>query len=123
MLDYLQIGDKNGSFFVSSMHNLATKTGKYAFAKHFDQIIRKEKIQGAYSPMTEAGNFYIAKSNGDKVLAHAFSFVEDPEKYESLARLIFAYFPSGEKTHPLCEWVLKREWALSWLEILGFNWQ
>ncbi len=45
--------------------------------------------------MTEAGNFYISKKNGDKVLAHAFSFVEDPENYEELARFIFSYFPSG----------------------------
>lgn len=75
MIDYLEIGYQEDSFFVSHLHNLAANNGKYVFAKDFDQIIGEKAIKGAYSPMTEAGNFYIAKDSGDKVLAHVFSFV------------------------------------------------
>ncbi len=54
--------------------------------------------------MTEAGNYYVLKSNGDRVLAHCFSNVENPTLYEPLVRMVYGLYTqmmgtSNEKIH------------------------
>jgi hypothetical protein len=77
--------------------------GDYLFAKDIKgvqlfgtnetvvKIIERQK-HGAYSPMTESGNYFILKDNGRKVLAHCFAHIKNPVAYESIAIFMFKMF-------------------------------
>lgn len=43
-------------------------------------------MKGAYAPITEAGNYFTLKSNGEKVLVHCFAYVSNPTVYEPLVK-------------------------------------
>jgi hypothetical protein len=48
---------------------------------HSNETINKiNKIikRGSYSPYTDAANYYVVKSNGDKMLAHALANFNNP---------------------------------------------
>ncbi len=87
----MQIIDSKGSHFnVSKYHNLALeKDGTYGFAgdtlnqklfRSNETISKINKVikKGFYSPFSDAGNYYVVKSNGDKILAHAFANFKKP---------------------------------------------
>lgn len=62
--------------------------------------------------MTEAGTYFVLKSNSDKVLAHCFSNVANPTTYEPIVRLALRLHDrilgvSNEKVHPVASWLMK----------------
>jgi hypothetical protein len=84
----------------------------FGWSSNVSKIYRKE-MKGAYAPMTEAGNYYVLKSNGDRVLAHCFSNVENPTLYEPLVRMAHGLYSqmmgaSNDKIHKVGEWLHKK---------------
>jgi hypothetical protein len=87
---YLQIIDSKGSHFnVSKYHHLALEDGTYGFAGNTlnQKLFRSNETinkmnnvmkRGLYAPYSDAGNYYVVKSNGDKILAHVFSNIKNP---------------------------------------------
>ncbi len=86
----MQIIDSKGSHFnVSKYHNLALEDGTYGFAgdtlnrklfRSNETINKMNKVmkRGLYAPYSDAGNYYVVKSNGDKILAHAIANFNNP---------------------------------------------
>jgi hypothetical protein len=74
---------------VSKYHNLALEDVTYDFAVNtlnhklfgsnetINKINKAMKI-GAYAPYSDAGNYYVVKSNGEKILAHAIANFKNP---------------------------------------------
>jgi hypothetical protein len=70
-------------------------------------------MKGAYAPMTEAGNYYVLKSNGEKILAHCFANVANPTVYEPMVRLAMNLYDrvmgvQNEKVHKVAAWLEKK---------------
>ena len=91
---------------------MALEDGTYEFAKNVENrnlFNSKEVIakivtnikRGFYSPYTEAGNYFVIKSNGEKVLAHCIGNFKNPKNYDFLIRFLGRLFPSGDYTHPI----------------------
>lgn len=65
-----------------------------------------------YAPLTRSGNYYILTSEDEKVLAHNFANIRNPECYESAFRSIVGvwemiYGENEGEMHPVADWMKK----------------
>ena len=77
------------------------------------------KTKGRYAPKTSSYNYfvYLERENvllgakQDKVLAHCWAHIRNPERLESIVELIEGmwemFSPSGETVHPSYKWMEK----------------
>ena len=132
--DYLSITIDGRSFEVSSKHNMAVQKQvsllgenslEYAFAEELEgenvfpvgKVSKVEKVRskGVYAPRTETMNYFIYLEGGEqgsqKVLAHAFAHIRNPESYEFVVDVIeqawnmFSPDASKQLVHPSVSWM------------------
>ena len=70
--------------------------------------------KGMYAPMTRSGNYFIVLENNEKILAHSFANIRNPELLEPLFKLVISVWEglfgepeASSEIHPAAEWMME----------------
>ena len=108
--DYLRINVGKSYFLVSHTHNVATEDLSYAFPEDLEgqslfglgkvRSVEGTQSTGMFAPKTKTNNYFVyLNDSSEKVLAHCFAEVRNPERFElpvALIESVWDFFGESE---------------------------